>query len=190
MDEVIANVLRLDVTSTAASSFVDTYPQYFSDTSQVPAHFYKSLCNIWLGSDMATSVWANYITTSFGMGNSRPDGIEIIPTRVLESIKHPDSIRNNAIGAEYAEMVIYLKIPGKPTIDNKIRDAELRIRRLIDWNYRGLRNQARFFASVSTDNTINPDQPIKCQFREYITYVNEKQLGLIYGCDYSRLFLK
>lgn len=193
MDEIIADILRNDTLSIPASTYVERYPDTFTAASAVPTHFYTCLKDIWVSSSLNDNVWATYIISSLGMGEEKSNGIEVFPVLVCESVDHPNSMKLNIPGAKYAEIEIHLKIPAVVNINdrNKIRDAGLRIERLIDFKYRNnICREGAIYPDPSIDNTLHPDYPLKIRFLRFVNVATRKELSLLFSVDYVNLFLR
>lgn len=140
----IADVLRSDLTSGTASSWVAAYPNTFSaGASSVPIWMYQSLRDIWatgVSGGITDQVWQEeYIVSRFGLGESRPKTIDIAAIRTLDQADFPNGFpQSNSIAAEATEIRIYLKYPDAvpESAAEMLFNAEMRIRRLIDYNMR------------------------------------------------------
>lgn len=193
MDEIIADILRDDTLSIPASTFVERYPDQFEAASAVPTHFYTCLKDIWVGTNFSNAAWATFVVSSMGMGEEKSNGIEIFPVLVCESVDHPNSVKSNTPGAKYAEIEIHLKIPAvvSSADRNKIRDAELRIERLLDFKYRNnICRQGAIYPDPAIDNTLDPDYPLKIRFLRFVNVATRKELSVLFSVDYVNLFLR
>lgn len=140
----LAQVLRNDIVSGTASSWVAAYPTTFSaGASSVPVWFYTCLKDIWaagVAGGITTTQWQeDYVVSRFGLGESRPKTIDLSVIRILDQADWPASFPNsNIIGSEGAEVHLYLKYPDAvpESISTMLELAELRVRRLIDYNVR------------------------------------------------------
>jgi hypothetical protein len=142
--DAVAQVLRNDIISGTASGWVVAYPTMFSaGASSVPLWMYTCLKDIWaigVEGGITTSQWQNeYVVSRFGLGESRPKTIDISCVRTIDQADWPAGLpQSNTIGAEANELHIYLKYPNAvPEVASEmLEQAELRIRRLIDYNVR------------------------------------------------------
>lgn len=199
----LADVLRGDVTSIPASTFVVAYPQFFSGgASAVPTHYYTCLKDLILGPITATisaSAWAaNYVVDQFGYGLSNGKTIDIVVTRVIDGSEATEESANEQ-GAEMAEVFIYLKKPGALQAADRdgLANAALRIQRLLDWNY-ALNVVGGAPPVPVTDNTLDPRYPIKAYWQGMANLwplvkaeeQSDKALAICFHVHYSRLFLK
>lgn len=190
---VIADVLREDLLSGQASAWVAAYPTTFSTgASGVPAHFYTSLRDIWsqaVGATISDSDWQNkYIVSSFGEGNSRSRTLEVCNVRTIDQADWPRGLpQSNSIGAEATEVWIYLKLPDQvsSSISSVISEAELRIRRLIDYNYRVNTCKTRMFSA----NNPSFSGDMKCYWNGFLQD-SSKESFIKYFTAYTRLFLE
>lgn len=140
----IADVLRGDVISGTASSWVAAYPTTFSaGASSVPLWMYTCLKDIWatgVTGGITTTDWQNeYVVSRFGLGESRPKTIDVTAVRTIDQADWPNGFpQSNSIAAEATEIHIYLKYPDAvpESAAEMLFHAEMRIRRLIDYNMR------------------------------------------------------
>ncbi len=157
----LARVLRNDVISGSASSWVAAYPTTFSaGASSVPVWFYTCRKDIWAagvdGGITVTQWEEDYVVSRFGLGDSRPKTVDVSEIRELDQCDWPPSFPNsNTIGALGSEVHIYLKYPDAvpENISTMLELAELRIRRLLDYNVRVNQFGTRMFQLSSPEFT-------------------------------------
>jgi hypothetical protein len=189
---VIADVLRNDVTTVPASTFVSLYPSVFNAASAVPTYLYTCLKDIWLANTTASgnsnTYWSDQIVSTYGYGNSGRRTIDVTFLRTQDGINSPNN-QSNTVGAEYAEIFIYFKIGDvlQPGDVDRITNAELRVRRLIDYNYRVNITKTPIF--TSDDLTIDPNYPIQPYWQGFIgkDQSPSKECAALYFCTYRRL---
>lgn len=189
IEKVIADVLLADTISTPASAYVATYPTIFNAASAVPTHYYTCLKDIWLKGTNYN--WADSVVSTFGFGDTGSRTIDIVPVRVLDSVDGPEGFpSSNSTGAKFSEVYILFKIGGalKPTDASVIRDAELRIQRLLDYNYRSLQNLPEII--INKPSNIDPDADLKMYWQGFKCAVDDKQLYVVFYVSYTDLFLK
>ncbi len=189
---VIANVLRQDTLSGAASTYVANYPTLFSaGASSVPLHLYTCLKDLWGQSEKTNEQWSQYIVDTFGLGLSAGNSIDVTTFRIIDQGDVPKGMTSsNETGAEMAEVHILMKIPDKVSSadSSRLYEAEARIRRLIDYNYRV--NTTHTPSIRSTDPTIRSDRMIQCYWQGAVRPDDIKSWAVSYFCSYSRVFLK
>lgn len=161
---VLADVLRNDVLSVPASTFVTQYPSLFNgQASAVPAWCYTSLKDLWGMGAKTNDEWSRYIVDIFGLGRSAGNTVDVTQYRVIDQADAPKGAfpQSNDIGAELSEIHIMLKQPDAVPEEakNRLYYASMRIRRLLDYNYRV--NTVHDWAIPSTDITIRSDRDIK-----------------------------
>lgn len=161
---VLADVLRNDVLSVPASSFVVQYPNLFNgQASAVPAWCYTSLKDLWGMGAKSNEEWSRYVVDIFGLGRSSGNTIDITQFRVLDQADAPAGAypKSNDIGAEMAEIHIMFKLPDAVPEEakNRLYYSSMRVRRLLDYNYRVNTTRTRQFPS--TDITIRSDKDLK-----------------------------
>ncbi len=157
----LAAVLRNDIISGTASSWVAAYPTTFSaGASSVPTWFYTCLKDIWaegVSGGITTTQWQNeYVVSRFGLGESRPKTVDLSEVRELDQCDWPAGFpASNSIGALGSEIHLYIKYPDAvpSDISTMIEMAELRIRRLLDYNVRVNQFGTRMFQLSSPEFT-------------------------------------
>lgn len=192
----LADVLRNDLITVQASTYVTNYPSIFNAASAVPTFLYTCLKDIWtvgtVDQGISNSAWASRIQDSYGFGLGGNRVINITPIRILDQVDGPqDGNRSNVPGSEFAEVYVYLKIGGQlASADvDRITQAELRIRRLLDYNY--ATNIANKPEIPVTDLTINPTADIKAYWQGVVAPpITDKDVAILYYCYYTRLLLK
>lgn len=150
----LAQVLRNDIISGTASSWVAAYPTTFSaGASSVPVWYYTCLKDIWaagVDGGITTTQWQeDYVVSRFGLGDSRPKTVDLSEVRELDQADWPSNFPNsNTIGAMGSEVHLYLKYPDAVPADisTMLELAELRIRRLLDYNVRVNQFGTRMFS--------------------------------------------
>jgi hypothetical protein len=191
----LADVLRNDVTTLFASSYVAAYPLQFNAASAVPTYLYTCIKDIWLSgtpsSGYTNTQWAGMVTDSFGVGQSGSRTIDVQTNRIMDQCDSPVDIgpKSNATGAEFAEVFIYLKIGG--TVSQADADrcalAELRIRSLIDYNWGT--NVNGIPEIPVTDLTIDPQSDVKAYW-DGLVGKDSKEFYVRFYCFYQRLVVK
>lgn len=191
--ELLAKVLGLDITDTTAVAVAALNPDIFTDPSEVPAYLYMSLGSIWLGSAKAADL-PKYITAELGGGKTKADGsIVIIERQVMESVLQPMGSRIDITGAEASTVDILIQKP-RNTLGGTVKDAELRIRYLLDQTLRGERYispdlSTRDLSNEPYDKSIR-DGLFKCQWRGYMYEPHISQITTRYIVEYIRLFCR
>lgn len=191
VSKCLADVLRADIVSIPASTFVARYPTTFAaGASAVPTHFYTCLKDILVPTVSVSDYQTNYVVDSWGYGKSGPDTVDVVLSRIIDgSLAEEES--SNEQGAEMAELFVYIKKGGAlvaATDMDRLANAALRIQRLLDWNYRinvGLQ------ASIPvTETTLNPNYPIKAYWHGIANLPSDKSIAICFFVHYSRLFLR
>lgn len=189
----LADVLRNDTLSVAASTFVTAYPLQFNAASAVPTYLYQCLQDIWLtGTTTSTTKWADQVTDSLGPGNSGARTIDVITTRIVDQIDAPEGYpSSNEYGAEFAEIYIYFKLGGAiSAVDissDRVKNAELRTRFLLDYNWRV--NTNHNYEIPITDLSINSSSDNKAYWKGVTNPQSSKDAAALYCCTYTRLYL-
>ena len=160
--DVIRETLLGDLTSVAASSISASYPELFADATEVPAFLYTSLKDIWVGVSAASSEYARRVIAYYGEGKTVASGdIEIIPMVIKESADVPSGWQDDTPGAETAVFAIKFAVPRTTTSYDKVRDAALRTRYLLDNDWRSRRGENPQL-TIAGDLTINKNGHFRC----------------------------
>lgn len=157
----LAEVLRNDIVSGTASSWVAAYPTTFSaGASSVPVWFYTCLKDIWaagVDGGITTTQWQEeYVVSRFGLGDSRPKTLDLSEVRQIDQAEWPSGYpSSNTVGALASEVHLYLKYPDAvpENISTMLEMAELRVRRLLDYNVRVNQFGTRMFSLSSPEFT-------------------------------------
>ncbi len=189
----LANVLRNDIISGTASSWVALYPTVFTaGASSVPTWYYTCLKDIWaqgVSGGITTIQWQNdYVVSRFGLGESRPKTLDLSSVRSLDQADWPTAFPNsNQIGAMGDEIHLYIKYPDAvPTdLSSMIEMAELRVRRLLDYNVRVNQFGTRMFQLTSPEFTGD----CKAYFQGLLSN-DVKTLFVKYFVFYTRTMLR
>lgn len=190
--KVLADVLRNDTLSTQASAYVAAYPTIFSAASAVPLHFYTSLKDIWTTGTTITN-WSTTIVDTYGYGESGTRTIDVVPVRILDGIDGPEGFpASNTTGSRFAEIYILFKIAGvlAPADVDRITNAELRIQRLLDYNYRcNLLGNSEI--PVNAPSIVNPNEDLKAYWQGFKNApINDKEVLSCWYVSYCELRLK
>lgn len=186
----LSDVLRGDITSGTASAVSAQYPLLYPSASGVPQYLYMSLRDIWLtGTGIANSEWSNRVVDAYGLGLGGNRVIYVTPYRIFDGANAPESMpRSNEYGAEFCELFIYMSIGSKieaADVD-RITQTELRIRRLIDFNYAN--NILGNFHIPVTEATINPNSPIMCYWQGILRDPTpQRDMAIQYYTTYTRI---
>lgn len=194
-ERCMADVLRGDILSVPASTFVTAYPLLFNAASAVPTYLFSSLRDIWLtGTNIPNSRWTSQVTDYLGPGRSGSRTIDVVTTRFVDQVDAPDGYpQSNTYGAEFAEIYVYMKLGGEFTAadTDRISNAELRIRRLLDYNYRtNVLGQGEI--PIGTAITIDANSDRKAYWKGSVAAVPgqaEKDLSTLFCCTYTNIYL-
>lgn len=140
----IADVLRNDIVSVPASTYVTLYPTLFNAASAVPTYVYTCLKDIWLQNTTASGntpfQWSADVIDLFGLGSDGTKTVSVCTNRTVDQINGPRDMgpKSNNAGAKYSEIFIYLKIGQNlsQADSDRVYQAALRIEKLIDYDYR------------------------------------------------------
>lgn len=187
--KAIQYYLCQDVVDGSAASVSAANPTIWATAADVPDYAYKSLGTIWTGAPTTSSNLENRIVYQFGSVTNNTIEIALF-TQPVDSVLF-DRVKDNEIGAEETNLVIRLSKPqGRPGIDtlanfNTVQQAELRIRYLLDLNWRSLRKgtppqipstgdksiNPSYGINITWDGYISPPNAVECQFRYRVFYI-------------------
>lgn len=189
--DVLADVVRNDFTSMAASSWVAAYPTIFTGgASSVPEYLYMSMKDIW-APDVSITEWqTKWVTSIFGLGYSGSKTVDVIQYRTLDQVDFPKNFpQSNLEGGDGAEVHIYFKLPDNVSLNQSSRTAQaaMRIRKLLDHNWRT--NVDRQPQIPSTNTMIRNDQSIKAYWQGALTVDDIKSVRVIFYVFYTNLVL-
>lgn len=188
----VADVLRNDVVSMPSSGFPDMNAGSYT-ASGVPTYVYTCLKDIWLTAAVASATsqdkWNKTIVDKYGTGQSGSRTIDVCGYRIIDQDESPHGVgpKSNTPGAEFAEIYVYLKEPGdiSQEDENRLSNASMRIRRLIDYNY--ATNTVHRPEITITDNSILASDDVKVYWQGTISN-NDKSAYDLYYAFYTRIY--
>ncbi len=188
----IGDYLATDIISSTAAAAYSANTNYFSSSSVVPEYAYKSLSNLLLGSDLASSTLINSINYRPGEARDDADGEVSILFMPQEAVTYDFGISSNVKGAETTYMDIYIRLPEGETVE-KVINIEMRIRYLLDYTWRTKRKTTVTATTVRgpfvpkmNDRTINGD--IFCLWQGWVTPPNSRECAVRYVVSYDRCY--
>jgi len=194
--KVIKNYLLSDVVDSTASATRAANPLIgWTVDADVPQYLYTSLSTLWMGAS-GVADYSTRILATQGESKTRigfPGYIEVIPYP-SESIYESDGMLDDAIGAERSMIKIFFQTerPVKTTDFERLKQAELRIRCLLDEKQRGLSKKSPNIP-ISGDSTIDnftSASMFKCVWEKFDLAPDASEIVITYRCDYVRLFSK
>jgi hypothetical protein len=188
---VIKNYLSLDVNDTTPQAVIAANPTLFTSASDVPLHLYTSLKTIWVGTTASNQDFANRIVPGLGFNAEMTEGFITICPLQMEDTESPDSMMIDQSESEYALVRILLGIarPVSPVDFYKVRDADLRIRLLLDQCLRGKAGKPPDLP-IAGDNTIDSTQfgIFRCFRKRFDTFPNASELSSVFRVEYFRTY--
>ena len=184
--EAVRYYLMQDVVDGVAATVSANNAGFWPLASDVPDYAFKSLGTIWFGSVTPSSTLGNQIVYRLGLADTATNEITLY-TLPMESVVF-DSIRDNTIGAEESNLIIRLIKPQKSSTTNfeTIQNTELRIRYLLDMNWRRLRKGVYPNITSTGDNSLDPTFGVKCMWDGYLTPPNAVECQVRYKIYYRR----
>lgn len=190
--DVIAEVLRNDVVSMAASSWVAAYPTTFSaGASSVPEYLYLSIKDIWAPEATVSDWQTKYVVSTFGLGYTGPKTVDVCQYRSLEQGDWPKQFpASNDVGADGAEIHVYLKLPDNVSLNNSSKTAQgaMRVRKLLDHNWRT--NLDRQGQIPSGNPMIRDDESIKVWYQGSVSVDDIKSVRMVFYAFFTNLALR
>lgn len=169
--KAIRHYISQDTVDGSAATVAASNPNLWSSAADVPEYAYLSLAQIWTGTNLSSRL-EDTIVYRFGMNDTasidprtpsakNPGEISLF-TRPTESVLS-DRIKDNTIGAEESNLVIRIeKATGKNLSLDTIMNVELRLRYLLDSNWRRLRKGVTPNIPSTGDNTLDPQRGVFC----------------------------
>lgn len=187
--QAIRYYLSQDVTDGSAATVAANNPTLWASSAVVPDYAYKSLGTIWLGAPTLSSTLGNKIVYRFGSNDTDVADISLF-TQPIDSALF-DRVKDNEIAAEETNLVVRLTIPQDSrlsTINNFLilQNAELRIRYLLDTNWRRKRRGTPPIVPSLGDPSLDPTYGIYVTFDGYIVPPNAEQIQVRYRVYYHR----
>lgn len=181
---LLANDVPSAITTTACS-VAAANPDLWSSPSLVPSYAYQSLGQILVGSTCSSGELGLHIVYKEGeaLENSLSE-ITLIGTP-FESTELPrEGLDSNEIGAETLKLEIAVRLPEESQNWQRITNAELRIRYLLDQSWRKKRRNTTPFIPNLGDNSVTGQ--IICTYCEYAAAPNAKEIFSRYILAYTR----
>lgn len=187
--QAIQYYLCQDVVDGSAAAVSAANAAFWPSPANVPSYAYESLGTIWTGAATVSSVFRNDIVYRFGNVDETNTEISIF-TQPIESANF-DRVRANTIGAEETNVVIRLfKAQTRATNKNDgmdlIKNAELRIRYLLDSNWRRLRKGTAPFIPSTGDSSLDPSVGVYLVWDGFISPPSAVECHIRYRAYYVR----
>ena len=180
----VYNYLINDTMGLQASSVQASNPILFPTVASVPPYAYQPLSQIWVGSSAGSSQMSSRVVYQLGMGLEEALGEITLMGLEIQSNEYPGhGFDSNAPGAETMELVVVLRQPDSIKNWNRIVQAELRIRYLLDENWRKTRKRTSPFIP-NTDPSVDGD--VRCTRMRQLEAPNAKELHSRYVICYTR----
>lgn len=176
----------IQTTLTPAASTVwqknqDLWPNF----STFPDYPWKPFGVIWIGSSAASSDVANRTVYKMGSNLEESRGeITLLGCPVESTLVNNDGLFSNAIGEETMYLDIVLRLPQERQNFDKIMNAELRLRWLLDESWRKYRKVAPYIANLG-DPLIGGN--LRLTWKRYMVPPNAKEVWSRYAVCYERL---
>lgn len=180
--------LANDFTTTAASTVQANNTDIWPSAALVPSYAYLPLSKIWLGNvgvPSASSAMSDRIIYQLGMGleDSRGD-ITLYGTSIESCLAGEYGLDANNAGASSMTMDIYFRLPEEKENWNKVINAELRVRYLLDENWRKRRSSTPPWVPNLGDYSVIG--PVRCTWQRILMPPNSKELvSRYFVCFYT-----
>lgn len=143
-------------------------------SADVADYGYLSLGSIWVGVPTTSSVLASRIVYKAGEGANNALGEISLISLPTESVENQQGLDNNSVGAIDYYMEIVYRQPDKSANWSKINNAALRVRYLLDHNWRAKRRARPNHIMVTpvVDKSLGVNEGIICRWLGYKTPPN------------------
>ena len=141
-------------------------------SADVADYGYKSLGTIWVGVPTTSPTLASRIVYKAGEGTNNALGEISLIALPMESVENQQSIDNNTTGALDYYMEIVYRLPDKQASWDKINNASIRVRYLLDYNWRRKRKEKPIQISVTPAVDKSLDGSFLCRWLGYKTPPN------------------
>lgn len=180
----LKNYLISDDTASDPAVVAASNSECWSQACDVPAYAYQPLTQIFLGTTGTSIELEKSINFSFGEGRQNPRGEISLIIMPVESVRLPElPFNHNIPGAETAYLMVILRYPEGEGSIKRMEQTELRIRYLLDYQWRTKRKTGCYVPSIGESSIKNP---IYCKFERYETELNANQVGFVYSLAYER----
>lgn len=180
----IASDVQSTCTTTASGVWLQntlTWPS----SSVVPDYAYKSFGAIWVSATCASSELANRVVYKLGSKLEASLGEVTLLGTIIESVDVTnDGLRSNDPGAETMYLDIVLRLPEERQNWDKISNADLRLRYLLDENWRKRRRGTSPFIPNLGDYSI--DTSVRLRWTRHMVPPNAKEIWSRFIVSYTR----
>jgi hypothetical protein len=181
----IRNYLSSDTISTTSSSVSAANSDVWPTSASVADYAYKSLGELWLlTSTPASSDLAKRIVHKFGEGRVAAEGEISLYLAPLEGSTADIGVRSQELGSEASFLEIVFRLPEASADWDRIINAELRVRYLLDSLWRGRRKMPPSIPSTG-DKSLNGN--IFCQWDRYMSPPNANEVWVRYYLSFTRI---
>jgi hypothetical protein len=171
--------------TTTASGVQALNSDIWTDPSQVPPYAYQSLGQILVSVSCSSSQLAQHIVYQEGMSLEESTGDIALLGSPYESVELPrEGFFSNQRGAETMRMRIRFSLPEETQSWDRIVNAELRIRYLLDQVWRQNRKSTSAYIPNLGDYTVSSN--IFCTWQDYPNPPNAKEIFASYTLAYVR----
>ncbi len=152
----IRAILAADITDLDPSVVSANNSAAWPTSGDVADYGYKSLGTIWVGPGTSTPTLTSRLVYKAGEGTNNALGEISLIALPMESVENQQSIENNSTGALDYYMEIVYRIPDKQANWDKIQNASIRVRYLLDYNWRRKRKLGPAIkVSPAVDKSLN-----------------------------------
>lgn len=184
--------IQLYIASDVASSVVTTASgvqaansDLWPTVSQVPPYAYKSLGEIWIGVSAASGTLLNRVVYKLGENLEASVGEISLLGDEIESVDvSNDGLQTNEPGGETMFVDIVLRLPEERQNWDTMQQADLRLRYLLDENWRARRHRVSRYIPNLGDNTVGGN--VRLRWIRHLVPPNAKEVWSRYMVAYTR----
>lgn len=179
----ISSDVQTSLTPSASAVFAansDLWPNQAS----MPPYAYQPFGVIWIGVNASSSDVSNRIVYKLGQNYEESRGEVTLLTSPIESVDFPNAgLQSNDVGAETAYLDLVFRLPEESQDWDRISNAELRVRWLIDENWRKHRKLPPYIPNLGDFTCSN----VRFSWIRHMVPPNAKELWSRYLVCYNRL---
>lgn len=173
------------VVSTTASGVQALNSDLWETSAQVPSYAYRSFGQIWIGGSAASGELANRIVYKMGSAEENALGEITLLCDEMESVDlKQEGLQTNEAGGESMYLDIVLRLPDTKKDYDRIVNAELRLRYLLDENWRKKRRGTTPYIPNLGDHTITDN--VRLRWIRHLVPPNAKEVWTRYAVNFTR----
>lgn len=170
---------------TLASSVQALNSDLWPTVAAVPSYAYQPFGTIWINAWCSSSQLAQRVVFKLGEDIEVSQGdISLLGDEIQSTDVTNDGFQSNDPGAETMFMDIVLKLPEETEDWDRIANADIRLRWLLDENWRGRRKGVSRYVPNLGDHTVGSE--IRMRWIRWLVPANAKELWSRWMVAYTR----